>query len=61
MLPHLGAGAGQAIEDALMLARLLGHPQTNKSNIEVILFLSIDVVRQCLHDFLAYLESLRQV
>lgn len=35
MLPHHGAGAGQALEDALMLARLLGHPQANKSNIEV--------------------------
>ena len=35
MLPHHGAGAGQALEDALMLAKLLGHPQATKSNIQV--------------------------
>lgn len=35
MLPHLGAGAGQGIEDAAMLAALLGNPQTTSDNIEV--------------------------
>lgn len=35
MLPHLGAGAGQAIEDTLLLSRLLTHPLTNLSNAEV--------------------------
>ncbi|RPD65133.1 FAD/NAD(P)-binding domain-containing protein [Lentinus tigrinus ALCF2SS1-6] len=37
MLPHMGAGAGQGIEDAYMLSRLLGHPETNTQNIEAIL------------------------
>jgi len=37
MLPHLGAGAGQGLEDAFVLAKLIGHPQTNKSNVERIL------------------------
>lgn len=38
MLPHLGAGAGQAIEDAYILSILLSHPQTTKLNVEVIRF-----------------------
>ncbi|KAI0639949.1 FAD/NAD-P-binding domain-containing protein [Trametes polyzona] len=37
MLPHMGAGAGQGLEDAYMAARLLGHPSTNASNIEAVL------------------------
>ncbi|OCH96306.1 FAD/NAD(P)-binding domain-containing protein [Obba rivulosa] len=37
MLPHLGSGAGQGLEDAWALARLLSHPQTNASNIEPVL------------------------
>ncbi|EMD41848.1 hypothetical protein CERSUDRAFT_90429 [Gelatoporia subvermispora B] len=37
MLPHLGAGAGQGLEDAWALAHLLSHPQTNASNIESVL------------------------
>lgn len=44
MLPHLGAGAGQAIEDAVLLSRLLGHPQTTASNIPSVL-LAYDRVR----------------
>jgi salicylate hydroxylase len=35
MLPHLGAGAGQAIEDAHLLTQLLTHPSTNLFNVEV--------------------------
>lgn len=35
MLPHLGAGAGQSLEDAYVLAKLLGHPETNLENVEV--------------------------
>ncbi len=35
MLPHLGAGAGQGIEDALLLTRLLGHPDTCIANMQV--------------------------
>lgn len=35
MLPHLGAGAGQGIEDAEVLSRLLSHPQTNLENVAV--------------------------
>lgn len=37
MLPHLGAGAGQAIEDAYVLSKLLSHPQTTKSNVKSVL------------------------
>ena len=35
MLPHLGAGAGAGIEDAYVMARLLGHPQTRRDNLSV--------------------------
>lgn len=35
MLTHLGGGAGQGLEDALLLARLLGSRGTNASNVEV--------------------------
>ncbi|EIW63979.1 FAD/NAD-P-binding domain-containing protein [Trametes versicolor FP-101664 SS1] len=37
MLPHMGAGAGQGLEDAFMLSRLLSHPDTNAENIEAVL------------------------
>ncbi|RDX51872.1 FAD/NAD(P)-binding domain-containing protein [Lentinus brumalis] len=37
MLPHMGAGAGQGIEDAYFLSRLLSHPETNTDNIEAVL------------------------
>ncbi|PPQ74337.1 hypothetical protein CVT24_000691 [Panaeolus cyanescens] len=33
MTPHQGSGAGQAIEDAYILSTILGHPNTNLSNI----------------------------
>ncbi|KAG1745182.1 hypothetical protein EDB19DRAFT_1906310 [Suillus lakei] len=33
MKPHLGAGAGQAIEDAFVLGRLLAHPLTTFDNV----------------------------
>ncbi|KAJ3862361.1 hypothetical protein EV359DRAFT_74222 [Lentinula novae-zelandiae] len=33
MTPHQGSGAGQAIEDACILATVLGHPSTNRTNI----------------------------
>ena len=36
MLPHLGAGAGQGFEDVYALWRLLGHPTTTKSNLDVL-------------------------
>lgn len=35
MLPHLGAGVGQGIEDTYILCELLGNPQTKLSNLEV--------------------------
>lgn len=35
MLPHLGAGAGQGIEDADVLAKLLSHPETTVENVDV--------------------------
>ncbi|KAI0334384.1 FAD/NAD-P-binding domain-containing protein [Cubamyces sp. BRFM 1775] len=34
MLPHLGAGAGQGIEDAFVLARLLSHSSTTADDVE---------------------------
>ncbi|OBZ70963.1 Salicylate hydroxylase [Grifola frondosa] len=37
MAPHQGAGAGQAIEDAFVLAHLLGDPTTSRSDIPVAL------------------------
>ncbi|KAJ4490652.1 hypothetical protein J3R30DRAFT_3751372 [Lentinula aciculospora] len=33
MTPHQGSGAGQALEDACILATVLGHPSTNRSNV----------------------------
>lgn len=35
MLPYLGAGAAQGLEDGFLLAKLLGHEQTTLSNVEV--------------------------
>ncbi|EEB89231.1 hypothetical protein MPER_12697 [Moniliophthora perniciosa FA553] len=34
MLPHLGAGVGQGLEDVFTLIELLKHRQTNKSNLD---------------------------
>lgn len=35
MVPHLGAGAGQGIEDGSLLANLLSHASTNLQNVAV--------------------------
>lgn len=35
MPPHLGSGAGQAIEDAYAMGQLLAHPSVTRDNIEV--------------------------
>ena len=35
MLSSLGAGAATGIEDAYLLGKLLGHPQTTRANVEV--------------------------
>lgn len=35
MLPHLGAGAGQGLEDVLLLVKLLSHPETTSAKVEV--------------------------
>ncbi|KAI0094261.1 FAD/NAD(P)-binding domain-containing protein [Irpex rosettiformis] len=45
MAPHLGAGAGQGIEDAYLLAQLLSDPQTTKANVEAVLK-TYDAVRR---------------
>lgn len=37
MPPHLGAGAGQAIEDSRTLVQLLTHPKIGRHNVEVCL------------------------
>lgn len=45
MLPHLGAGAGQGIEDAYLLAQLLGDVRTTADNVEMVLQVYSDVRR----------------
>lgn len=35
MLPHLGAGAGQGLEDAFVIVKLLCHFETTSANVEV--------------------------
>ncbi|KAI0347664.1 FAD/NAD-P-binding domain-containing protein [Trametopsis cervina] len=37
MVPHLGAGAGQGIEDAYLLSKLLSHPQATPDTVEAAL------------------------
>jgi len=37
MLPHLGAGVEQGLEDVYTLCRLLSHPTTTKSNLDVVI------------------------
>ncbi|MGC6371941.1 salicylate 1-monooxygenase [Pseudomonas sp. K2I15] len=37
MLPHQGAGAGQGLEDAWLLARLLGDPRVLEGNVQTVL------------------------
>ncbi len=37
MLPHQGAGAGQGLEDAYFLARLLGDVQVSRGNLDALL------------------------
>ncbi|KAL4070731.1 hypothetical protein J3A83DRAFT_4094105 [Scleroderma citrinum] len=44
MTPHLGSGIGQGLEDALILCRLLTHPNTNLCNIQEA-FRAYDTVR----------------
>ena len=40
MQTHLGAGAGQGVEDAYLLAQLLSHSHTSQANVEVKYLLS---------------------
>ena len=35
MLPHLGAGAGQGVEDVYVLTRLLSHSLKTKADLQV--------------------------
>ncbi|KIJ31478.1 hypothetical protein M422DRAFT_266856 [Sphaerobolus stellatus SS14] len=37
MLPHMGAGAGQAMEDGYVFSALLSHSAVNKNNLEDVL------------------------
>lgn len=37
MAPHLASGASQSVEDSLLLATLLAHPQANKDTIPALL------------------------
>ncbi|THH21151.1 hypothetical protein EW146_g364 [Bondarzewia mesenterica] len=43
MLPHFGAGAGQALEDAYVLGRLLTHPLTTHERIDTALAIYQDI------------------
>lgn len=43
MLPHLGGGVAQGIEDVYILCDLLGHPQTKSSNIEVLTISAVHI------------------
>jgi len=43
MTPHLSSGAGQAIEDAFVLGRLLAHPLSTLSNVPDILRIYQDI------------------
>ena len=45
MLPHIGAGAGQGLEDVYTLCRLLGHPTTTKSNLDVLYIITLVLTR----------------
>ena len=45
MLPHLGAGVGQGIEDTYVISRLLTHPLTKLSNVGEVLR-SYDSIRR---------------
>jgi salicylate hydroxylase len=45
MLPHQGAGAGQGLEDAWLLARLLADPQATAENVKPLLRAYNDVRR----------------
>lgn len=50
MLPHLGAGAGQCIEDAYLLGNLLSLPEVNIDNVEVSIYdRSSNALHECLH------------
>ncbi|KAJ2916737.1 hypothetical protein MD484_g3704, partial [Candolleomyces efflorescens] len=48
--PHQGSGAGQAIEDAFVLATLLAHPSTNRQNLPRALSIFDRVRRPVAHD-----------
>ncbi|KAG5727722.1 Salicylate hydroxylase [Termitomyces sp. T112] len=45
MTPHQGSGAGQAVEDAYILATVLGHPSTNRNTIHRALHI-FDAIRR---------------
>ncbi|MFG6138552.1 salicylate 1-monooxygenase [Halomonas sp. B23F22_10] len=49
MLPHQGAGAGQALEDAYVLASLLGDPECRRGNVTAVLaaFEAVRHARTC--------------
>ena len=59
MLPHLGAGVGQGIEDTWVLTQLLAHPETNLSNLEVSSPSVQDLLRVPLSEYLMsyYMQS----
>ena len=45
MLPHQGAGAGQAFEDGLVLATILSYPAVTLANLPATLAIYYDVRR----------------
>lgn len=54
--PHQGAGAGQAIEDALFLARLLGHPNIHKDPSEEKLKRALEIYKSVRHERAAQVQ-----
>ena len=61
MLPQQGSGAGQAIEDAYILASLLAHPTTNKDTIPYALSIYDAIRRPIGTDVQTYSRNNRQL
>ncbi|KAF5349393.1 hypothetical protein D9758_015518 [Tetrapyrgos nigripes] len=54
MTPHEGSGAGQAIEDAYLLATVLGHPRTNSTNVHHTLSVYDSIRRPLAYDVMEH-------
>jgi salicylate hydroxylase len=54
--PHQGSGAGQAIEDALFMSRLLGHPDLSSQPTAANIKKALQVYRRYRHDRAAQVQ-----